>query len=115
MSDYVAELERRRARALEMGGPEKIARQHERGRLTARERIDAPVDPGSFVELGLLVHSDVPEAEAKTPADGKVCGVARIDGGRSSPRSCAARASPGVRPAGSTCTTSFARATRAPP
>jgi acetyl-CoA carboxylase carboxyltransferase component len=82
MSDHVAELERRRARALEMGGPEKIARQHERGRLTARERIDALVDPGSFVELGLLVCSDVPEAEAKTPADGKVCGVARIDGRR---------------------------------
>src|SRR3990172_6911098 len=64
MSDYIAELEQRRARAL----------------LTARERIDAFVDPGSFVEHGLLVHSDIPEAEAKTPADGKVCGVARIDG-----------------------------------
>jgi acetyl-CoA carboxylase carboxyltransferase component len=82
MSDYIAELEQRRARALEMGGPEKVARQHGRGRLTARERIDALVDPGSFVELGLLVHSDVPEAEAKTPADGKVCGVARVDGRR---------------------------------
>jgi len=80
MSDHIAELEQRRARALEMGGPERIARQHARGRLTARERIEALVDPGSFVEFGLLAHSDIPEAEAKTPADGKVCGVARLDG-----------------------------------
>jgi acetyl-CoA carboxylase carboxyltransferase component len=82
MSDYIAELEQRRARALQMGGPEKIERQHARGRLTARERIAALVDPDSFAELGLLVHSDVPEAEAKTPADGKVCGFARLEGRR---------------------------------
>lgn len=80
MSDYVAELEQRRARALEMGGPDKVARQRARGRLTARERIDGLVDAGSFIEFGLLAHSDIPEAEVKSPADGKVCGVARIDG-----------------------------------
>jgi acetyl-CoA carboxylase carboxyltransferase component len=80
MSEYLAELEQRRAEALAMGGPEKLARQHGRGRLSARERIAALVDPGSFVELGLLVRSDIPEVEARTPADGKVCGVARIEG-----------------------------------
>ncbi|HXC41397.1 MAG TPA: carboxyl transferase domain-containing protein, partial [Burkholderiales bacterium] len=80
MHDYVTELEQRRTRALAMGGPERVARQHGRGRMTARERIDALVDPGSFVEIGLLAHSDIPEAEAKTAADGKVSGFARIDG-----------------------------------
>ena len=80
MSDYIGELEQRRARALEMGGPDKIDRQRARGRLTARERIEGLVDAGSFIEFGLLAHSDLPEAEAKSPADGKVCGVARIDG-----------------------------------
>ena len=67
MSDYLAELEQRRARALEMGGPDKIARQHARGRLTARERIEGLVDAGSFIEFGLLAHSDIPEAEDEEP------------------------------------------------
>jgi len=80
MSDYIGELEERKARALEMGGAEKVARQHARGRLTARERIDKLVDPGSFVEYGLLAHSDMPEAEAKSAAEGRICGVAKVDG-----------------------------------
>ncbi len=41
-------LERLRAKAALGGGEQAIARQHERGKLTARERIDALVDPGSF-------------------------------------------------------------------
>jgi acetyl-CoA carboxylase carboxyltransferase component len=80
MSDYVDELEERKARALQMGGADKVARQHGRGRLTARERVELLVDPGSFTEVGLLAHSDLPEAETRTPADGKVAGIARIDG-----------------------------------
>ncbi len=74
------ELERRRARALEMGGPEKVKRQHDRGRLTARERINRLLDPGSFLEVGMLNHSDVAGMETKTPADSKVAGHGRIDG-----------------------------------
>lgn len=46
----VDELEARRAAAREMGGPEAVARQHERGRLTVRERVAALVDEGSFQE-----------------------------------------------------------------
>jgi acetyl-CoA carboxylase carboxyltransferase component len=41
-----------------MGGAEKVTRQHARGRLTARERIERLVDPNSFVELGMFNHSD---------------------------------------------------------
>src|SRR5262249_52663153 len=48
----VEELRRRRQLALRQGGKEGIARQHARGRLTVRERVDALLDPGSFEEHG---------------------------------------------------------------
>lgn len=54
----VEELERRLELARRMGGPEGIRRQHERGKLTVRERIDALADPGSFREfMGLVGHA----------------------------------------------------------
>ena len=76
------ELVQRRARGLERGGAEKIQRQHDRGRWTARERIDRLLDPGSFPEVGMFNHSDMPGMEEKTPADSKVGGHGRIDGRR---------------------------------
>ena len=58
MEERLAELERRRARPRSaMGGPERIERHHASGRLTARERLDALVDPGSFYEIGLLADA----------------------------------------------------------
>ena len=47
----IADLERRRYAAVHAGPAAAIAKQHERGKLTARERIDPLVDPGSFVEF----------------------------------------------------------------
>jgi acetyl-CoA carboxylase carboxyltransferase component len=76
----IAELERRREKALAMGGPAKIHKVHAAGKLTVRERIDALLDPGTFREVGLLAHSDLPDVREKTPADGKVCGFGRIAG-----------------------------------
>ena len=76
------ELEQRKAKALQMGGPAKIKKQHDKGRLTARERIDQLLDPGSFMEVGLLNHSDVAGMEEKTPADSKVGGYGKINGRR---------------------------------
>ncbi len=82
--ERVEELQGRRERARAMGGPEAIARQHHRNKLTARERIDLLSDPGSFTEIGMLAHAhslhtaEVP-AE-RTPADGVVTGHALIDG-----------------------------------
>lgn len=73
------ELAARRAHAEAMGGEDKIARQHDKGRLTARERIARLLDAESFVERGALAHSDLPEAADKTPADGKICGFGAID------------------------------------
>jgi len=74
------ELEKRRAKALKMGGSEKIKKQHDQGKLTARERIDVLLDPDSFLEIGMLNHSDIPGMEEKTPADSKVAGYGKIDG-----------------------------------
>ena len=74
------DLEKRRARALEMGGREKIDKQHAKGRLSARERIQGLLDPGSFLEVGMFNHSDVPGMEERTPADSKIGGYGTIDG-----------------------------------
>lgn len=76
----VHDLAARREKALAMGGPAKVAKVHSAGKLTIRERIDRLVEPGSFREVGLLAHSDLPDARDKTPADGKVCGFGTIDG-----------------------------------
>lgn len=77
----LAELERRTKRALAMGGEAKLARRKAAGLLNARERIDRLVDPGSYIETGLLgVSSVFAEDRETTPADGKVAGFARIDG-----------------------------------
>src|ERR1044071_8302542 len=50
----IEELRRREALAARMGGPDKVKRQHDAGRLTVRERIAALLDPGSFHEIGAL-------------------------------------------------------------
>ncbi|MFM9014700.1 MAG: carboxyl transferase domain-containing protein, partial [Gemmatimonadota bacterium] len=61
------------------GGPERIAKQHAQGKLSARERIAALMDPGSrFVEFGLLVAHDQYEGEA--PAAGVITGLIQVRG-----------------------------------
>jgi acetyl-CoA carboxylase carboxyltransferase component len=76
------ELDVKRHKALEQGGPEKVKKQHEKGRLTARERIDRLLDSGSFLETGLFAHSDIPGMEDRTPADSLICGYGHINGRR---------------------------------
>ncbi|HTY24317.1 MAG TPA: carboxyl transferase domain-containing protein [Desulfomonilaceae bacterium] len=80
MKEALEELERRKAMALEMGGPEQVARKQAMGLETARERVAKLLDPGSFFEIGMLNHSDLPGMEDKTPADGKIAGFGTIDG-----------------------------------
>jgi acetyl-CoA carboxylase carboxyltransferase component len=79
----VDEIEKRRAAALAMGGKPATERQHERGRWTVRERIDALLDAGSFHEQGPIAgHSEVDDDGALksfTPAN-YVLGLGRIDG-----------------------------------
>ncbi len=74
------DLEARKEKARQQGGPEKVARQHQRGRLTARERIHRLLDPDTFSEVGLLATSDMPGMANKTPADGLITGFGKING-----------------------------------
>jgi len=72
-----AELRELEARLREGGGEERIRRQHEQGKLTARERVALLIDPRSrFQEVGLLVAHDSYDGEA--PAAGVVTGVGRV-------------------------------------
>ncbi len=77
------ELQRRRALALGMGGPEKLARQAAQGKLNARERLAAMADEGSFAEVGPLAgfgHYDEGGALADFQPANFLFGPARIDG-----------------------------------
>jgi acetyl-CoA carboxylase carboxyltransferase component len=80
----VEDLRRRREQALAMGGPEKVARQRELGKWPVRERLEALLDPGSFVEYGLLADHMDPSLAAKGSfaADGCVTGIGEVDGRR---------------------------------
>ncbi|MSP93579.1 MAG: methylmalonyl-CoA carboxyltransferase, partial [Myxococcales bacterium] len=59
----IDELERRRALARQMGGAEKVARQHHFGKLSIRERIDAIADAGTFHEVGQLAGAGQYDAD----------------------------------------------------
>ena len=74
------ELDRRRRAAAEMGGTARIEKLHGSGKLTARERLDLLLDPSSFVEIGMLAHSQHAELRDRTPADGMLAGSGKIDG-----------------------------------
>src|SRR3981081_2969369 len=79
-TDTLADLERR---AEQGGGDERMRRQHEAGKLTARERIDLLFDPGTFEELDKLVTHrclDFGMADQIVPGDGVVTGHGLIDG-----------------------------------
>ncbi|MBM7693219.1 propionyl-CoA carboxylase beta chain [Peribacillus deserti] len=73
-----------RRREIELGGgDERTAKQHEKGKLTARERIDLLVDSGSFVELNPFIQHrsrDFGLDKMKGPGDGVVTGYGKVDG-----------------------------------
>ncbi len=73
-------LQRKEHVITHMGGLDKIEAQHQRGRMTARERILALLDPGTFMELGALAHSERSEVAERTPGDGKIVGLGKIQG-----------------------------------
>ena len=81
--ELLEQLELRNQHALEAGGADRIAKQHAGGRLTARERIERLLDPGSFVELDRFkVHrcQDFGMSDKKIPGDGVVTGYGTIHG-----------------------------------
>lgn len=73
-----------RKREVELGGGDlKIEKQHEKGKLTARERIDLLVDPGTFVEIGPFIEHrcvDFGLDEVDGPGDGVVTGYGKVNG-----------------------------------
>lgn len=78
-----ARIDEANERALAGGGKAAVAKQHERGKLTARERVDCLLDPGTFRELDrFVVHrcNDFGMADKRIPGDGVVTGYGRIDG-----------------------------------
>ena len=83
---HQSELERLAAleQQAEIGGSQKaVDRQHERGKLTARERLNLLFDPDSFVEVNKLAESqsvDFGMQEKKVPGDGVVTGYGNIEG-----------------------------------
>ena len=83
MQDMLEELERRRAAARQGGGQRRIEAQHAKGKLTARERIDVLLDPGSFEEYDMFVEHrsiDFGMEKQKIPGDGVVTGHGTING-----------------------------------
>ena len=81
--EEAAEIQKRREWALEQGGSEAIAKQHAKGRLTIRERIDRLVDDGSFEEVGRGAGEPVRDDKGAligfSPAN-YVLGFAKLDG-----------------------------------
>src|SRR5579883_3279444 len=82
MRELVRELEWRKAEAREMGGSDKVSKQHAQNKLTCRERIDKLFDQGTFVETGILAtHMGASTMRGKeAPADGVVTGFGKIGG-----------------------------------
>ncbi|XXY53807.1 carboxyl transferase domain-containing protein [Sorangium sp. So ce269] len=79
----LARLDDMNRRALDGGGKERLAKQHEAGKLSARERIDLLLDPGSFVEIDrFVVHrcADFGMDKQKVLGDGVVTGWGLVDG-----------------------------------
>ena len=79
MQTLVEQLRQLETRLREGGGPRRISKQHDAGKLTARERVAKLIDPHSyFVEIGLLVAWD--RYDGKAPAAGVVTGVGYVSG-----------------------------------
>ncbi|MCA9586356.1 MAG: acyl-CoA carboxylase subunit beta [Myxococcales bacterium] len=80
---HLAMLDDLNARALEGGGADRVKKQHDAGKLSARERIDLLLDPGSFVEIGRFVThrcTDFGMADHKVLGDGVITGYGMVDG-----------------------------------
>ena len=83
MHDIIHQLEKKRAQARQGGGAKRVAAQHAKGKLTARERVELLLDEGSFEEWDMFVEhrcSDFGMQEQKVPGDGVVTGCGFING-----------------------------------
>src|SRR5947208_6055539 len=81
--EKIAELQRMKQGAMLDGGKKRIEAQHKKGKLTARERLDLLLDPGTFNELDMFVthrSTDFGLNDQRIPGDGVVTGYGQIDG-----------------------------------
>src|SRR5580658_4992250 len=78
LADLVSQVRNEEERIREGGGLKAIESQHNKGRLTARERINLLVDPGTFFELGAFAAHDMYEEWGGAAAAGVITGLARI-------------------------------------
>src|SRR5216684_2350925 len=78
LADLVSQVRNEEEKIREGGGPKAIEGQHNKGRLTARERINLLVDPGTFFELGAYVARGMYEEWGGAPAAGVITGLGRI-------------------------------------
>ncbi len=85
MSERLVELNRRRSEALNAGSPHAIERQHQKGKMTARERVEYLLDEGSFQELDMLARHRAHGMgldDTRPYTDGVITGFGTIDGRR---------------------------------
>eukprot|EP00752_Nemacystus_decipiens_P015480 g13811.t1 len=83
MQEIIRQLEEKRAAARLGGGEKRVAAQHSKGKLTARERIELFLDDGSFEEWDMFVEHDCTDfdmADQRTPGDGVVTGYGLVNG-----------------------------------
>ena len=82
MADRIEDLRRRKDEAINAGPDRAVERQHEKGKLLARERIDYLLDPDSFHELDMLARHRAHESgiEERPYTDGVITGWGTIDG-----------------------------------
>src|SRR5689334_2822534 len=84
MRDLVKSLEERQAAVRKMGGEERVAKQHARGKMTARERIAAFFDDGVFFEVGMhgtqMGIAAGPDGKDRPPSDAVVCAFGKSNG-----------------------------------
>src|SRR6266571_6993927 len=83
MREKLELLQQKRSESEQGGGSDRIATQHHKGKMTARERLEVLLDPASFVELGRFVThraTDFGLAEQKILGDGVVTGWGRVEG-----------------------------------
>ncbi|WP_284035468.1 carboxyl transferase domain-containing protein [Neobacillus sp. 114] len=82
MDDLLRELSEKKSSKLDEQREEAVQKQHSKGKLTARERINLLLDEGTFIEFGMLVqHKGMEMMEGKdAPADGVITGIGEIEG-----------------------------------
>src|SRR5438270_11899545 len=80
MQERLDELAKRKEKALHAGSERAVERQHSKGKMTARERIEYLLDDGSFVELDQLARSRAPGFDERPYTDGVITGWGTVDG-----------------------------------